>query len=343
MNLFETFTQKSKAEWIEKIEKDLKGRDISELNIEMANGLVVSPFKHQDDLTTDVRLPRSTGIECQLGISLKVDSEEEANALLIEALEGGSSFIELIIDRDERVDFDILLNGVLMDLIASRFLIATEENKEALREYLIAHYLEAMINQVSLLSLNSSDKDGRLTSVGTCESSNHETLLDVLRKGAEILDAENSMGEEIYVRMNFGHNYIQNITAIRTMRLLWANLCHAYNIEAGQFVLRIEGAISNTAIQEDQYDNMIAFTQIAMGMISGGVDVIYISPSDIYDQRDGTDFSRRISRNIYQLMTLEGQMNVVADPAAGSYLFDSVAVDRAKEIWASLIKERSNE
>lgn len=343
MKFFETFTPKSKTQWIEKIEEDLKGRDISELNIEMANGLVVSPFKHQDDITTDVLLPRSKGLECQLGISVKVHSEEEANAILIEALEGGSSFIELIIDRDERVDFDILLNGILMDLIASRFLIATEENKEALREYLIAHYLEAVINRVSLLSLNSSDKDGRLTSLGTCESSNYETLLSVLRKGTEILDADNSMGEEIYVRMNFGHNYIENITAVRTMRLLWANLCHAYGIEAGECALKIEGAISNNAIQEDQYDNMIAFTQIAMGMISGGVDVIYISPSDIHSQGNGTDFSRRISRNIYQLMTLEGHMNVVADPAAGSYLFDSISVDLAKEIWASLIKERSNE
>ncbi len=50
-NLFAEFPPITKAEWMAKIEKDLKGRPLSDLDWQGIPPLSISPFLHADDFT----------------------------------------------------------------------------------------------------------------------------------------------------------------------------------------------------------------------------------------------------------------------------------------------------
>ena len=49
-SLFKDFKKSSKKDWLTKVEKDLKGKPIENLNWKINEDLVVSPFAHPDDL-----------------------------------------------------------------------------------------------------------------------------------------------------------------------------------------------------------------------------------------------------------------------------------------------------
>ena len=48
--LFEQFQPVSKAEWLTKVTKDLKGKPIDGLNWTINEGITLTPFAHADDL-----------------------------------------------------------------------------------------------------------------------------------------------------------------------------------------------------------------------------------------------------------------------------------------------------
>ena len=54
--MFEEFTPISKKEWLEKVEKDLKGRAIEELQWHLGDDLVVDPFYHLDDTISSIMI-----------------------------------------------------------------------------------------------------------------------------------------------------------------------------------------------------------------------------------------------------------------------------------------------
>ena len=63
MNLFEEFTPQTKADWLAKIEKDLKGKSIETLDWKISNDLVISAIAHQDDFENlPVRLVSRQGV-----------------------------------------------------------------------------------------------------------------------------------------------------------------------------------------------------------------------------------------------------------------------------------------
>lgn len=343
MGLFKTFSKKTKKDWVDKINLDLKGKSIDTLNIELTDQKMVSPFVHQDDISTDIRIPTSPHAQCILGFSIDVKKEQDANELILEALEGGASYLELTLQQEGEVNFSILLNDVLLELIDVRFILSNEKNVEAIRTYLVTHTLEEVVNKVIVVGPQEKEDKNTNYSLGLVNVDDPSTIITALRLGIDVLSKEGSLADSLVARILFGHNYVKNIATIRALRLLWANVCAAHEIPHTDCPLTIEGAILNKVVEEDQHDNMISFTQIAMSMISGGVDIIFLSPSDTKRTASGTSFTRRISRNIFQLMTMEAHMNVVSDPAAGSYLFDKITVDLAKEMWGRLIKESIDE
>lgn len=85
------FKDISKAEWLARVEKDLKGKALSSLDFEVA-GRTFSPFHHREDLD-ELPRPISTSTECDLGVFIEVKDPVAANKRALEALIGGASYI----------------------------------------------------------------------------------------------------------------------------------------------------------------------------------------------------------------------------------------------------------
>ena len=100
-NLFSEFAPVSKAEWLARIEKDLKGRPISELTWELPP-LSIDPFAHADDFSElPESLAHTTSNIWDIGEDIEIINSDfkVANKQALIALMGGANAINFILDN----------------------------------------------------------------------------------------------------------------------------------------------------------------------------------------------------------------------------------------------------
>ena len=148
-----------------------------------------------------------------------------------------------------------------------------------------------------------------------------------------ILDYHNT----IQFALTVGDSYFINIAKLRAFKLLWQQVLQAWDSSLTDLpTIEIHlGLKSQTA--EANYNKIKATTQ-AMSAVVGGVQRLYIYPSDISPQDNGSDFARRIAWTIQHLMQLESYMDRVKDPAAGSYYIESLTNRLAEDAWEEFRK-----
>jgi methylmalonyl-CoA mutase len=140
-NLFSEFTPSTKAEWLAKIERDLKGRSTDDLNWLLPNTLngedaplSISPFAHAEDLLIlpEPIVGSKTSNEWAIGENILVETKEEkaANRLALTALMGGVNAPCFISDKNfpTEIQLDALLEDVELDYISTFFKETTENH-----------------------------------------------------------------------------------------------------------------------------------------------------------------------------------------------------------------------
>ncbi len=329
MKLFEEFQPVSKEEWLQKVTSDLKGKkSIEELSTAKVGCQVVSPFYHSDDLTEQIDIPSTGYSSTILGVELTINNDEIGNKLILESLEGGASFLKLKI-KNASPDFKILFIGVMLDLITVVAELDGERASQSCKEYIQSHYDDTLSNFI----FNAAGAHFIKT-----EKSVGASFQSLLSDGSKVILSEGD--SSTFFQLPIGHNYIENICAIQATRLLWANLLEAHGYDHNSRALNIICFVPSEVLSSVQYDNMISLTQMAMSAMSGGADIIMLPPSDVMSNPEGKENTRRISRNIYNLMTMEAHMHRVQSPTDGSYLFDKVSANLARRNWNQFIKNQ---
>lgn len=93
MNLWEDFPPTTKAEWLEQLSKDLKGKALADLRWQLDEGLEFDPFYHPDDFAGQAALPNFTARRSdnawEIGEYIDVSDMATANAQVLEGLNGG--------------------------------------------------------------------------------------------------------------------------------------------------------------------------------------------------------------------------------------------------------------
>jgi methylmalonyl-CoA mutase len=158
--LFSEFSPSTKAEWLNKIERDLKGRSPEDLNWQLPNvlngqnaPLSISPFAHAEDLATlpEPIIGNRTTNEWAIGENIYVENNEKAaNSLVLTALMGGANAPCFVFDENfpSENKLTTLLDGVELDYISTFFQEKTE-NRSPLS------FLKAMKNKVEKDQLTS--------------------------------------------------------------------------------------------------------------------------------------------------------------------------------------------
>ena len=123
-NLFSEFAPVSKANWLARIEKDLKGRPISELTWEL-HSLSIDPFVHADDFA---ELPESlahkTTNTWEIGEDIHIIDNDfkTANKQALIALMGGANAINFIVDNyPSENQLLTLIENIELDFISIHF------------------------------------------------------------------------------------------------------------------------------------------------------------------------------------------------------------------------------
>ncbi len=192
--------------------------------------------------------------------------------------------------------------------------------------------------------------DGR--SLNNSGANSIQEMAFTLAIGAEYLTRLTDSGLDAAVvaprirfNLGIGGNYFMELAKIRSVRMLWAHIVHAYypqcrsipKCKAGECLcygkvhIHAECSLLNKTIY-DPYVNLLRSQTEAMSAALGGADSISLLPfNSVYEQP--TDFSERLARNQQIILKEEAHFDKIADPGAGSYYIETLTGTLAEKAW----------
>lgn len=125
-------------------------------------------------------------------------------------------------------------------------------------------------------------------------------------------------------RLAVGSDYFLEIAKVKAARILMHRLIALYQIEipAEDLFLFVQTSYWTKNISDADTD-MVRNTTEAMSAIIGGVNALYVLPHDIAVGRPG-QLSKRMARNVSNIMKEESYLDKVLDPVAGSYFIENM-------------------
>jgi methylmalonyl-CoA mutase len=149
--------------------------------------------------------------------------------------------------------------------------------------------------------------------------------------------------QNLRISIATGSNYFMEIAKIKVLRILFRYILSAYGIKLSlgdEPWIHCDTSLWTKTIY-DPHVNMMRNTTEAMAAILGGANSLSIIPFDAVFS-EASDLSRRISRNISNLLKKEAYFNKVIDPSAGSYYIETL-MDRLIEQSLEIFKETESE
>lgn len=134
----------------------------------------------------------------------------------------------------------------------------------------------------------------------------------------------------VVVGLSVDQEYFDALAKVRAMRLIWANLSRAFDVET-QAV--IEARSSRRMLSaRDPWPNLLRLTAAGFAGAVGGADVVVL---DGFTRATGRPdaFARRQARNTQLVLMEEANLGRVDDPAAGSWYLDARTHDLAQAGW----------
>lgn len=370
-DFFAEFSPVSKADWLARIAKDLKGRPLDELYWQLSDDLRIDPFGHADDLAAPAVPLTPAALQWEIAEDVDAADPAAANAQALEALNFGAESLCFHLPQPASSDtLRRLLEGIHPDYISLHFagaglaqnpgaVLAVVENLAreksldpgSLRGAL--HYDPAAAPGIQdwryvadLIAHTREHLPGfrLLTVEGASEwqGADHaaDELAALLRRGNHYLQqlSERSVSpSDAAARLLFsvaiGPSYFVEIAKLRAFKLLWLNVLKAWGADAAYPVLDVRFAPE--AYVADENANLIRATTMAMSAVLGGADRLSIRPYDAGAENPArpAGFGRRMARNVQHLLKMESFFNELPDPAAGSYYVEKLCGQLADAAW----------
>lgn len=362
-NLFDAFFPISKEEWLTKVEKDLKGKAMEELNFQL-DDINISPIAHADDLSqTKAPIVKSNQMlnDWMIGETITVTDLKASNILLLEILSEGVNAPLLKIDTPlSNEAFNILFDTVEHSYISTHFEVSNIEPFHFVQELhkhfqkygnvsstlkgsihfknattaQLADAISFCAEQIQGFNIGTIDarpfckKRQQVTKeLAACIYHGNAYLSNLLEKGVSV----NTSSRSLQFLVAVDTSYFISIAKIRALKLLWANVLKGYDAEAIHHIY-IDAQLAASSHNEDANTNMIRSTTQAMSAAIAGVDRLTVLPSNAFEG-EANEFSRRIARNVQHILKMESYLDRVNDPAAGSYYIEQLTDKLARKAW----------
>ena len=368
MNLFQNFPTRSKADWIARATKDLKGKPLQDLHYTSADGLNIAPFYTAEDTANHNTSPLFTHKSWTITHPETADAVNlpAQNKRILEALNTGATGLFLEIKNAD--ELEKLLVGVSVSDIGLQILLSGNENNETEK---VATFLEnkaAKIETTFLLKnpfrklLNGEAPDVDETTFQQFSETKNPfkaLLIDVstfLEAGAtpgyqlanaltmlsDCLAKQNQSEAKSKVVFHFaiGPDFFFEIAKLRALRLLIPLLEKAYNTKL-ELSLHCSSALRYLAIP-DVANNILRSSTEAMAAVLGGCNSLFLHPYTAPLQQENTDEAARLSRNIQLILQHESHFDACGDVAAGSYYVETITRHLADAAWQDFQETETN-
>lgn len=361
-DLTSDFNAPTKEQWIEKIKKDLRGKDFDSLITHTADGIDIQPAYTAADVEPKPQ-PFRENLKWDTVQEVLVMDAKGANKEALDHLNRGATSLLFYMMGNE--DLELLLKDIKLEYIRLNLVIAADASGVAARlgQLIKNRSLKAM----ELVGSINHDPLENLARTGNWFKSEEEDFEELKRiyenvpgqyKGlclnanlfantgatlSQQLGIALAMAFETQHRLNtdnmkgfwanfaIGSDYFGEIAKLRAFRRLWSLLEEELGFEPSQPALYCETALRNKTIK-DAYNNMIRTTSEAMAAVIGGANEIVIKG---FDQtfEEATPFGERIARNQSSILQHESHLDAVKDMAQGSYFIENLTEKLAERGW----------
>ncbi len=146
--------------------------------------------------------------------------------------------------------------------------------------------------------------------------------------------------ETVVSRMRFsfavGTHFFMEVAKLRAARLLWNRILESCDITEASRAMWMHVRTSRlTKATYDPHVNLLRATTEAFSGIVGGADSMHVAPFDEQVHRPD-EFSRRIARNMQNVLKDESHLGQIIDPAGGSWYIERLTADLAEAVWKLL-------
>lgn len=362
-----TFPPTDKADWIDRAEKELKGRELADLDTEVNERIRLSPLYTAEEVSPRPPLDRDAG--WQVGAYVHSGGNREINESALGSLELGAEALLFRLHRQPSAEeVGEILKDIRLDYISLHCALRYpgQEPAELFRD--VVRYLRREGYDLSQIR-GSVDFDPlldwseppfpplikllgfvrrwmprfRVLQVNAAGFNNGPFSADMelalaIAKGAEYLQQLKERGVEpamvvphLQFAFTVGTSYYVDIAKLRALRILWANVLHSFGIEGGASV-QIAAHTDTTMLTDDRDRNLLCLTTQALAAVTGGADQLFLAPAEGPDQRS-TPFGQRMALNIQHLLKLEAGLDQYADPAAGSFYLETLTEKLVESAW----------
>lgn len=305
--------------------------------------------------------------------SVKVKDEKSDNSEILDALQNGSDALLLYLAGDENLDE--LLKGVGLEYIQI-FLQPVRDALKVAKSFvqwlvknnhlpdgihgglLFDFYAELLVKKRAFNGIVSDAKSlmgilkpypgFKAFSINYAHYHNAgASAVQELSFGTgayiDLLDALTESGisvhelfENTILHTAVGSSYFEEVSKLRAMRIIFhqLGLLYGVNIQPEEIVIFSETS-SWSKSPFDVNTNMLRNTTEAMSAILGGTSALLVRPHDEVNGQENS-FSKRMARNISNIIREESYLDKVIDPVAGSYYLESLTFEILKMVKMKL-------
>ncbi len=351
--IFKDFSSVSNADWMEKIETDLKGKPLSVLTSKPEPDLEIVAYHHGDNTidNTDNGLSRNLS---KANNSWKIRQEFSDNAKALKGLNEGVDAIGLKVNSE--TNFDQLTKGVQFDYIASDITFEDKHaalntkipsgsvlNYDVIGMNLTAGNWQAELNDfLAVYQKHNNNKSIWISGsiYGIAGASTIQELAFTIAHMNEYVQFLKDEGcslaeinEGLVVELSVNENYFVNIAKYRIIKdliqLVFKGYDSTYEIKSP--VIYAKTNLRHLA-QNDKNNNPLRETTQAMSAVIGGCDVLTVT----YGQHGTTqevERFERIAKNIQLVLKEEAYLDKVLDPSGGSYAIEAISKQLLTKSW----------
>lgn len=309
---------------------------------------------------------------------IRVRSEKEANDIALNALQQGADGIYFDVSRLTELNLELLLKNIHLKHCSISFNAGTEAEDllQGYLQYATAQgikpeELQGMFNfdpvgEITETGLIDSDHFASFQTI-THQTVRRPNFYGISVNTASFHDAGANAVQEIAFGLNMavsylhkltdqgmpveevvedmcisvkvGTSYFMEIAKLRALRWLFSKVVQAYDLneyQPGQLYIHAKTDIWSSSLA-DPHVNILRYTTQAMSAVLGGCNALSILAFDS-TFADPSPFSRRISRNISNILKEEAYFDKVAEAAAGAYYIETITDKLIEESWKLFLK-----
>ncbi|HNP76151.1 MAG: methylmalonyl-CoA mutase family protein [Cyclobacteriaceae bacterium] len=322
------FPDSGLPEWEKAATEELKGGNPWEKLGWKQDGLEVKPYLDASQATAPPPLLTPSGDlyrgpRSWLNMpAVYADNTATANQQALESLREGADGVCFVLRHN--VSWEDLLQGIDWAICSLCFISESEDNNATtLTAYIRKHYPGASL-QGGWFSPSPQTVTG-LTSGVVFPSL--PSPVDMLTQGfTNLLQKE---GSSHGISLTLGTDFFLEIAKLRSTRALHTQLIDHFKQDHS--LLLHARSMAWPSPGYDPHSTMLKHTTTAMAAIMGGCDILTLE-----EDPTGRPMTRRIARQVSNLLREESQFGRVADPVAGSYLVEDLTRQITDAVWANL-------